>query len=941
QVLAEDSSSGALAFTVGDAETPAGSLTVSASSSNPSLLASGNFTFGGSGTSRTMTLNPAADQFGTALVTLTVNDGNGGTASTSFNVVVNPVNDSPSLDPIANIGISPGATRTVNLTGILAGPANESGQALAVSAVSSNPSLIPNPAVIYTSPAGTGSLLVTAQPYASSGSATITVTVNDGGAVNNLATRTFLVSLDGAPVISSIPDQNIDEDGSSGPLAFTVGDVETPAANLNVSVVSSSDTNLLPLTSIVLGGTASNRTVSVTTPSNASGSSVVTLSVADGGGNTVFGSFTVVVNPVNDLPTLDQIASVSIPEDNGPRIVNLTGISSGASDEAQPLTVSASSSNPALIPAPVVNYTSPNASGSLTLSPAANASGTATITVTVDDGGLSNNIVSRSFLVTVNPVNDAPTLNAIGDITLNEDGGLQTVNLTGITSGATDENQILVVTASSTAPGLIANPAVSYTSPSSIGTLNFSPAVNANGTATITVTVNDGGNSNNVVTRTFQVTVNAVNDAPTLNGIGDITLNEDGGLQTVNLTGITSGATDENQTLVVTASSSAPGLIANPAVSYTSPSSSGTLNFSPAPNANGTATITVTVNDGGASNNVVTRTFQVTVNAVNDAPTLAAISNLTLNANSPLQTVNLAGISSGATNETQVLTISASSSNPGLIPNPSVNYTSPAATGSLSITPVANQSGSAIISVIVQDNGGTANGGQNSVTNTFAVTVQVVAAPQLRIARAGTGRILVAWPTNYSGFVLQSCSTLGTGTWADWVTNPQIVGNEYVVTNAVSGAQYFRLAKGPNTGLPRLRVFTVAGNKVAVAWSTNNSGFVLQSRSTLGTGSWADWVTNPQIVGNEYVVTNTISGAQYFRLIKDPNAGLPRLRLFPVPGNKVALAWSTNALGYTLQSRNSLTSGTWTDLSITPAVIGNEFMATNSISGNLYFRLKK
>ena len=49
-----------------------------------------------------------------------------------------------------------------------------------------------------------------------------------------------------------------------------------------------------------------------------------------------------------------------------------------------PLTVTATSSNPGLIPKPAVNYTSPQSTGTLTYTPVANANGTATITVTVN-----------------------------------------------------------------------------------------------------------------------------------------------------------------------------------------------------------------------------------------------------------------------------------------------------------------------------------------------------------------------------------------------------------------------------------------------------------------------------------------------------------------------------------------------------------------------------
>ncbi|MBI5774529.1 MAG: SBBP repeat-containing protein, partial [Verrucomicrobia bacterium] len=110
-----------------------------------------------------------------------------------------------------------------------------------------------------------------------------------------------------------------------------------------------------------------------------------------------------------------------------------------------------------------------------------------------------------------------------------------------------------------------------------------------------------------------------------------LALNEDVGAQTVNLSGISAGP-GESQTLTVTTTSSNTALIPTPGVTYTSANATGSISFTPAANASGTATITVIVSDDGgtASGGVdaVTNTFTVMVNAVNDAPTLAAISNL-------------------------------------------------------------------------------------------------------------------------------------------------------------------------------------------------------------------------------------------------------------------------------------------------------------------------
>src|SRR5256712_7233275 len=82
------------------------------------------------------------------------------------------------------------------------------------------------------------------------------------------------------------------------------------------------------------------------------------------------------------------------------------------------------------------------------------------------------------------------------------------------------------------------------------------------------------------------------------------------------------------------------------------------------------------------------------------------------------------GISAGG-GESQTLTVTALSNNTGLIPNPTVSYTSPNATGSLSYTPVANANGSAIITVTVDD----ACAGSHTVTRTFTGNVTAVDEP--------------------------------------------------------------------------------------------------------------------------------------------------------------------------------------------------------------------
>jgi hypothetical protein len=667
------------------------------------------------------------------------------------NAITPPPNQPPTLNSLVNLIINENAgLQTINLSGITSGAANGV-QALSVTAVSSNPGLIPNPVVSYSSPASTGSLSFTpvAKAY---GTAAITVTVNDGGASNNLVTQSFTVTVNPVnqpPTLNAVSNFTINE--NAGLQTVNLSGITSGASNevqtLSVTAASSSP-GLIPNPVVSYSSPASTGSLSFTPVANAYGTATLTVTVNDGGAsnNLVTQSFTITVNAVNQPPTLNSLANLTINENVGLQTINLSGITSGAANGVQTLSVTAVSSNPGLIPNPLVSYSSPASTGSLSFTPVAKAYGTAAITVTVNDGAASNNLVTQSLTVTVNPVNQPPTLNAVSNFTINENAGLQTVNLSGITSGASNEVQTLSITAVSSNPGLIPNPAVSYTSPASTGSLSFTPVAKAYGTAAITVTVNDGGASNNLVTQSFTITVNPVNQPPTLNALANFTINENAGLVTVNLSGITSGAANELQTLSVTAVSSSSGLIPNPVVSYSSPASTGSLSFTPVANAYGTAAITVTVNDGGASNNLVTQSFTVTVNAVNQPPTLNPLANVTIRENAGLQTVNLSGITSGAANEIQTLSVTAGSSNPALIPNPAVSYTSPALTGSLSFIPVANANGTATITVTVND-GGASN---NLVTRSFMVVVNQLTISAIPNCVIGVGTHTQALPFTIS-----------------------------------------------------------------------------------------------------------------------------------------------------------------------------------------------
>lgn len=146
--------------------------------------------------------------------------------------------------------------------------------------------------------------------------------------------------------------------------------------------------------------------------------------------------------------------------------------------------------------------------------------------------------------------------------------------------------------------------------------------------------------------------------------------------------------------------------------------------YIPASNYSGSAILTINVNDQGNTGDggelTDSNTVNIAIASVNDAPTLDAIADLTLPNNPGQQTVNLTGISPGG-GEDQNLTLTAASNNPSMIPDISVNYTSPDATGSLTFTPV--KSGTAMITVLLKDDGNNTNGGVNTQTIRFSVAV--------------------------------------------------------------------------------------------------------------------------------------------------------------------------------------------------------------------------
>ncbi|HEV3342883.1 MAG TPA: DUF4214 domain-containing protein, partial [Pirellulales bacterium] len=163
--------------------------------------------------------------------------------------------------------------------------------------------------------------------------------------------------------------------------------------------------------------------------------------------------------------------------------------------------------------------------------------------------------------------------------------------------------------------------------------------------------------------------------------------------------------------------------------------------------------------------NLAGQTGSVTVSNTqpNQPPTIDPIADPTpIAVNSGQQTVNLTGISAGP-GQTETITITAASDNTALIPNPTVNYTSPNATGTLTYTPLAGAQGTAHVTVTVKNSGGTANGGSDTTVRTFAVQVNAAPTANLSVSETAPASDQPGTPLTYTITVNNSGGAGATG----------------------------------------------------------------------------------------------------------------------------------------------------------------------------------
>ncbi|MEP3387709.1 MAG: tandem-95 repeat protein [Reichenbachiella sp.] len=288
---------------------------------------------------------------------------------------------------------------------------------------------------------------------------------------------------------------------------------------------------------------------------------------------------------------------------------------------------------------------------------------------------IRNSYESATINMSVQDVNDVPKLAAIPNQQLVEDGS-KTVSLT-----YSDPDNDLIVSASSNNTALLTASIVD-------GQLSLQAIDGKSGSTTVRVWVEESaGDDPLLVLKQLNVTVTPVNDAPVLAAIGDQSGDEDVTIE------VPLVATDVDGDVVFFSYETA---IDDPTLATVS-TSGNTLSIVPRANANGTAQVSVTADDGSGASNALsnTVTFNVTFNAVNDLPEfLKPIPDQTLIANSPSYNLNMGDFVFDAETDVSALTYSTSAST-----KVTINFTGEIAT----ITPITDQSGAEFITFTIKD----------------------------------------------------------------------------------------------------------------------------------------------------------------------------------------------------------------------------------------------
>lgn len=298
-------------------------------------------------------------------------------------------------------------------------------------------------------------------------------------------------------------------------------------------------------------------------------------------------------------------------------------------------------------------------------------------------------------------------MDAVGDKKFYKNTGTKQVLLTNIKNAS-------AITAGS-------NPLIENISVSEIAngtaTLQFTLKTDATGTAPVNLQLaGNSGYAGN--TYSFNLTIEN-NIPPTLDSIADQEAKAKQ-LIKIPLTGITDGNIAVEQALNFTVRSGNKNLVTGEVI-YEGEGNDAMLYVHP--KKKGSTILHVILKDNGLGSDSIRQSFNIDIyESLNAAPAINPVNNIEAYQDAGASTLTLTGINDGDKVQQQ-LSISASNSNPAIVSNVFVTYTS-GANATLHYTPVADTTGTSTITLKVKDDGGTSsNEGDDSTVITFDITV--------------------------------------------------------------------------------------------------------------------------------------------------------------------------------------------------------------------------
>ena len=582
----EDNNTGNLPFTVTDTE--GDSVIVTATSDNQVLVPNANISIVDvGGGSYTLLATPVENQFGTVTITVSADDGVK-SSTEEFVLTVDAVNDNPI---VADDTASTTEDSAVDIY-VLANDSDVEGEAMAVSAVGT-PS---HGSVTF------NENYVTYTPEADyNGSDSFTYTVSDASGGSSSANVTVSISSAADVPVANSDTVDVDEDDTLNfdPLANdTDADIALNGDSISIVEITGELYGTVTLAADKLSFTYKPNLNSVSTEN-------LSYSITDTTGNTASSTITITVNAINDAPQAVNDAPAAVDED--------TAFDIDVLDNDQDVDLSREGDTLLVSSVGTCDHGTVsiiNDGALVHFIPEENWNGVTTFEYTMKDKENVNS--SATVTVTINAVNDAPVISTIADQTIDEDGTTGVLNFT-----VTDvEGDVLSVTATGNNDSLIPASAITLMDDGSSNyTIGITPLENQNGSATVTISADDGTET---TTRTFDLTVNAVNDAPVAN-VDTVSVNEDASIE---IAALINDTDVEGDTLSITEVTTA----SHGTVEITG--SNTKVTYTPTENYNGSDTFDYTISDGHGGSAV--GTVNITVNQVNDNP-VAKNDSLTIN----------------------------------------------------------------------------------------------------------------------------------------------------------------------------------------------------------------------------------------------------------------------------------------------------------------------